>query len=40
MEMNQDEGPFILGARPSYTDFFVVGSIQSARVIDEGVFQR
>jgi glutathione S-transferase len=37
---NKAEGPFILGARPSYADFFIAGSLQSARVIDEGVFQR
>ncbi|RFU74488.1 hypothetical protein TARUN_7759 [Trichoderma arundinaceum] len=37
---NSAEGPFILGARPSYADFFIAGSLQSARVIDEGVFQR
>lgn len=34
------EGPFVLGARPSYTDFFIAGNLQSARVVDEGVFQR
>ncbi|KAL7787490.1 hypothetical protein V8C37DRAFT_390078 [Trichoderma ceciliae] len=37
---NRADGPFILGARPSYADFFIAGSLQSARVIDEGVFQR
>lgn len=40
MQTHQGEGPFILGARPSYTDFFIAGSLQSARVVDEGVFQR
>ncbi|KAJ5237795.1 hypothetical protein N7489_007886 [Penicillium chrysogenum] len=34
------DGPFVLGARPSYTDFFIAGSFQSTRVVDEGVFQR
>ncbi|KAJ5196631.1 hypothetical protein N7449_007110 [Penicillium cf. viridicatum] len=34
------DGPFVLGAQPSYTDFFIAGSLQSIRVIDEGVFQR
>jgi len=34
------DGPFVLGARPSYTDFFIAGSLQNARVVDEGVFQR
>ena len=37
---HQADGPFVLGARPSYTDFFITGSLQSARVVDEGVFQR
>ncbi|KGO68298.1 hypothetical protein PITC_066650 [Penicillium italicum] len=34
------DGPFVLGARPSYTDFFIAGSLQCIRVVDEGVFQR
>ena len=34
------DGPFVLGAWPSYTDFFIAGSLQSARTVDEGVFQR
>lgn len=37
---NAAEGPFVLGARPSYTDFFIAGAMQSARTIDEGVFGR
>ncbi|PON25694.1 hypothetical protein TGAM01_v205579 [Trichoderma gamsii] len=40
MRTNKADGPFILGARPSLTDFFVAGSMQTAKVIDEGVFQR
>ncbi|KAE9366558.1 hypothetical protein N431DRAFT_487129 [Stipitochalara longipes BDJ] len=40
MLTNKAEGPFVLGARPSYTDFFIAGSLQSARMVDEGVFQR
>ena len=40
MQTHQADGPFVLGARPSYTDFFITGSLQSARVVDEGVFQR
>ncbi|KAJ5127288.1 hypothetical protein N7448_008067 [Penicillium atrosanguineum] len=40
MQTNKADGPFVLGAKPSYTDFFIAGSLQSARVIDEGVFQR
>ena len=40
MQTHKADGPFVLGARPSYTDFFITGSLQSARVVDEGVFQR
>jgi glutathione S-transferase len=40
MRTNKAEGPFILGAKPSYTDFFIAGSMQCSRVIEEGVFQR
>lgn len=40
MRTNKADGPFILGALPSYTDFFIAGSLQCARVIDEGIFQR
>lgn len=40
IETHKSEGPFVLGGRPSYTDFFVAGSLQFARVVDEAVFQR
>jgi glutathione S-transferase len=40
MRTHKAEGPFVLGARPSGTDFFIAGSLQSARMVDEGVFQR
>lgn len=40
MRTHKAEGSFVLGARPSYTDFFIAGSLQSARMVDEGVFQR
>lgn len=40
MRTHKADGPFVLGARPSYTDFFIAGSLQSAREVDEGVFQR
>ncbi|KAK3625472.1 hypothetical protein LTR56_020372 [Elasticomyces elasticus] len=40
LKINQKDGPFVLGAKPSYTDFFVAGSLQAARVVDEGVFQK
>ncbi|KAK2766287.1 hypothetical protein FQN54_007804 [Arachnomyces sp. PD_36] len=40
MRTHKVEGPFVLGAQPSYTDFFITGSLQCAKVVDEGVFQR
>lgn len=40
MRTHKADGPFVLGARPSYTDFFIAGSLQSARMVDEGVFQK
>lgn len=40
MQRHKADGPFVLGAQPSYTDFFVAGSLQCARVVDESVFQR
>lgn len=40
MRTHKADGPFVLGAQPSYTDFFITGSLQSIRVVDEGVFQR
>ena len=40
MQTHKADGPFVLGAQPSYTDFFIAGSLQCARVVDESVFQR
>jgi glutathione S-transferase len=40
MRTNAADGPFVLGARPSYTDFFIAGALQAAKMIDEGVFGR
>ena len=40
MQTNKAGGPFVLGASPSITDFFVVGSLESARLVDEDVFKR
>ncbi|KAJ5217081.1 hypothetical protein N7468_010089 [Penicillium chermesinum] len=40
IQTNKADGPFILGAKPSYSDFFLAGNLQCARVVDEGVFQR
>lgn len=40
LQTRKSEGPFVLGARPSYTDFFLAGSLQCARAVDEGVFER
>ncbi|KAF8851734.1 hypothetical protein BDZ45DRAFT_765987 [Acephala macrosclerotiorum] len=39
MRTHKADGPFVLGAQPSYTDFFITGSFQSARVVDGGVFR-
>lgn len=40
MLTNKADGPFVLGGRPSATDFFIAGSLQAARMVDGGVFQR
>ena len=40
IQTNKAQGPFVLGARPSGTDFFIAGAIQCSKVVDEGVFQR
>lgn len=40
LQTNKAEGPFVLGREPSYTDFYVVGALMSAQVVDEGVFER
>ena len=40
MQTHKADGSFVLGARPSYVDFFITGSLQCARVVDEAVFQR
>ncbi|EPS40010.1 hypothetical protein H072_6186 [Dactylellina haptotyla CBS 200.50] len=40
LHTHEAEGPFVLGSQPSMADFLIAGSLQSTRVIDEGVFQR
>ncbi|EMD96726.1 hypothetical protein COCC4DRAFT_199125 [Bipolaris maydis ATCC 48331] len=40
MLTNKADGPFVLGAKPSLTDFFVAGNLQTARMVGEDVFQR
>jgi len=40
MRTHSTEGPFVLGARPSYTDFFIAGNLKCIKVVDEGLFQR
>ena len=37
---NREEGKFVLGWEPSYTDFFIAGALQSAKVIHEGTWER
>lgn len=34
------EGPFIFGEKPCYTDFLLAGSLQGARMVHEGTFER
>lgn len=40
IQTHNAKGPFVLGGQPSYTDFFIAGSLESARVVDQSVFQR
>lgn len=40
MMTNRSEGPFVLGEKPSFADFFVAGSMQTARVVGGGVWER
>ena len=40
MQTNKAQGPFVLGAKPTFTDFFIAGSLQSARMVHEDTFQR
>ncbi|KAK0943550.1 hypothetical protein LTR29_004927 [Friedmanniomyces endolithicus] len=40
LRTNAVAGPFVLGVKPSYRVFFVAGSLEAARVVDEGVFER
>lgn len=40
MRTNKAQGPFLLGEKPTYTDFFIAGALQAARMVDEGTFQR
>lgn len=40
MTTHKDEGPFVLGAKPSGTDFWIAGTLRAAKVVDEGVFAR
>ncbi|QIX00277.1 hypothetical protein AMS68_005794 [Peltaster fructicola] len=37
---NKADGPFVLGSKVSYADFFIAGALQCARVVDETIFQR
>lgn len=40
MQTNKADGPFVLGAQLSYTDCFIAGYVQNAKMVDERVFQR
>lgn len=37
---NEAKGPFVLGAEPSGTDFFIAGSLQATKTVDEGLFSK
>lgn len=37
---NKADGPFVLGARPCITDFFIAGALQCAKTVEESVFER
>ena len=40
LQTNQKDGPFVMGSSPSYIDFWVVGSLQLMKVVDERSFER
>lgn len=41
LRTNEAKGPFVLGAKPRFIDFFFIsGCLQYAREVDERVFQR
>lgn len=40
LKTNSKDGPFVLGNVPSITDFFIVGALQSAKVVDSEVWDR
>lgn len=37
---HQNNGPFLMGAQPCYTDFLLVGTLACAKVVDEDIFKR
>ncbi|KAJ5998979.1 hypothetical protein N7451_006789 [Penicillium sp. IBT 35674x] len=37
---HQNNGPFMMGAQPCYTDFLLVGILACAQVVDEEIFKR
>ncbi|KAL5455080.1 hypothetical protein PMIN06_004655 [Paraphaeosphaeria minitans] len=40
MRTHKEKGPFVLGEKPSFTDFVVAGALQNARVVEVGVWER
>lgn len=40
MRTNADQGPFLSGKNPNYIDFFIAGSLQSVRIVNDGVWKR
>ncbi|VUC25906.1 unnamed protein product [Clonostachys rosea] len=37
---HKDDGPFVLGAQVSYTDFWIIGMLEWARVANRAAFER
>lgn len=37
---HQNDGPFLMGAQPCHTDFFLVAILACAKVVDEEIFKR
>lgn len=39
-QKESSRGPFLFGKEPTFSDFVIAGALQSARAIDQGVFER
>jgi len=38
LQTHRADGPFVLGARPTYTDFFIAGSLEFVKLLDHELF--